>query len=116
MEIVKQNIAILLAACLTAYIMSGCQSAGTLASVGAAGAAPRVRSSYIPAGDTLTDALQWLAVQTACVGIYNMAETGDYSVGDPEDYYRPGDIREYLADLSGERMASQDWRALIALS
>ena len=90
-------------ACMTA--LSGCRSTGTLASVGAAGVTPRARSSYSPAGNTLADELQWLAVQTACVGIYNMAETGDYSIGDPDDYYRPGDIREYLAELSGDRTA-----------
>jgi tetratricopeptide (TPR) repeat protein len=96
-------LAVCFVTCMTA--LSGCQSTGTLASVGAAGASPRTRPSYAPAGNTLADALQWLTVQTACVGIYNMAETGDYSVGDPEDYYRPGDIREYLAELSGDRTA-----------
>ena len=67
--------------------------------------APRPLFLFAGAGNTLADELQWLAVQTACVGIYNMAETGDYSIGDPDDYYRPGDIREYLAELSGDRTA-----------
>lgn len=102
----KQNTAIVAVICFTAACMaalSGCQSTGTLANLGAAGVTPRARSSYTPAGNTLADELQWLAIQTACVGVYNMAETGDFTVGDPEDYYRPGDIREYLAELSGDQ-------------
>jgi hypothetical protein len=55
---------------------------------------------FTPAGDTLATELQWLAVQTACVGQYNIAQTGDYTLGDPQDYYKPGDIREYLTKLS----------------
>jgi tetratricopeptide (TPR) repeat protein len=101
----KENWFVGVLAALGLAVLSGCQSTGTLASMGAAGAAPRARPSYTPAGNTLVDELQWLTVQTACVGIYNMAETGDYSVGDPADYYRPGDIREYLAELSGDRTA-----------
>ncbi|GHV86606.1 hypothetical protein AGMMS50230_22140 [Spirochaetia bacterium] len=55
------------------------------------------------AADQLSDELQWLAVQTACIGQYNAAQTGDYALADPQDYYRPGDIREYLAEQSGAR-------------
>jgi tetratricopeptide (TPR) repeat protein len=58
---------------------------------------------YAPRGNTLADALQWLAVQTACVGQYNMAETGDFTAKDPQDYYQAPDIREYLARMSGDR-------------
>ncbi|MDR0557103.1 MAG: hypothetical protein LBG43_04435 [Treponema sp.] len=29
---------------------------------------------------SLADELQWLAVQTACLSIYNMAQTGDFSL------------------------------------
>ncbi|MDR1250999.1 MAG: tetratricopeptide repeat protein [Treponema sp.] len=50
-----------------------------------------------------TDELQWLTVVTACIGQYNMAQTGDYTVKDPQDYYRPSDIREWLARQSGSR-------------
>jgi tetratricopeptide (TPR) repeat protein len=101
----RRNTAVLLAICFMACMaaLSGCQSTGTLANLGAAGVTPRARSSYTPAGNTLADELQWLAIQTACVGVYNMAETGDFTVDDPEDFYRPGDIREYLAELSGDR-------------
>ncbi|MDR2434430.1 MAG: tetratricopeptide repeat protein [Treponema sp.] len=58
---------------------------------------------YAPAGNTLADALQWLAVQTACLGEYSMAFTGDFTQSDPRDNYRPNDIREYLARQSGNR-------------
>jgi tetratricopeptide (TPR) repeat protein len=59
-----------------------------------------------PGGNSLADELQWLTVQTACAGMYNMAQTGDYSIGDPRDYYTPTDIREYLARQSGSRTAT----------
>jgi tetratricopeptide (TPR) repeat protein len=58
---------------------------------------------YAPAGNTLAEALQWLAVQTACLGEYGMAFTGDFTRPDPRDNYRPNDIREYLARQSGNR-------------
>lgn len=61
---------------------------------------------YAPVGNTLADALQWLAVQTACLGEYSMAQTGDSSVSDPMDNYRPPDVREYLARQSGNRTRS----------
>ena len=51
-------------------------------------------------GNSLANELQWLAIQTACIGQYNMAQTGDYSIGDPHDYYTPADIREYLTRQS----------------
>jgi hypothetical protein len=53
--------------------------------------------------DSLSDELQWLAMQTACVGQYNNAQAGKYALGDPTDYYKPGDIREYLTNMSGNR-------------
>jgi tetratricopeptide (TPR) repeat protein len=62
---------------------------------------------YAPAGSTLADALQWLAVQTACLGEYGMAFTGDFTQPDPRDNYRPNDIREYLAERSGNRTRVQ---------
>ncbi|MDR1326259.1 MAG: tetratricopeptide repeat protein [Treponema sp.] len=62
---------------------------------------------YAPAGNTLADALQWLAVQTASLGEYGMAFTGDFTEPDPRDNYRPSDIREYLAGQSGNRTRVQ---------
>jgi tetratricopeptide (TPR) repeat protein len=56
--------------------------------------------------DSFTDELQWLAKYTACLGQYNMAQTGDYTLGDPTDYYKPSDIREYLARQSGNRTST----------
>jgi tetratricopeptide (TPR) repeat protein len=55
------------------------------------------------AATDFTDELQWLAMQIACIGQYNNAQTGDYTHGDPLDYYRPSDIREYLTQQSGNR-------------
>ncbi|MDR2109675.1 MAG: hypothetical protein LBP32_00040, partial [Spirochaetaceae bacterium] len=65
---------------------------------------------YAPQGNSLADALQWLAVQTACLGEYGMAFTGDFTQADPRDTYRPNDIREYLANQarqSGGRTSIQ---------
>jgi hypothetical protein len=56
--------------------------------------------------DAFTDALQWLAKYTACLGQYNMAQTGNYTRGDTRDYYKPSDIREYLAQQSSNRNAA----------
>jgi Flp pilus assembly protein TadD len=53
--------------------------------------------------DSLADELQWLAVQTACVCMYNMAQTGDFTQPDPEDYYKPNHIRTYLTEMSGDQ-------------
>jgi tetratricopeptide (TPR) repeat protein len=62
---------------------------------------------YAPlGGNSFANELQWLAIQTACIGQYNMAQTGDYSIGDPHDYYTPADIREYLTRQSGSRTAT----------
>jgi tetratricopeptide (TPR) repeat protein len=58
---------------------------------------------YAPTGNTLTDALQWLAVQTACVGQYSNAQIGEYWKPDPRDNYQPSDIGQYLAARSGNR-------------
>jgi tetratricopeptide (TPR) repeat protein len=52
---------------------------------------------------SLADELQWLAVQTACTCMYNMAQTGDFTQSDPEDYYKPNHIRTYLTGLSGSQ-------------
>jgi tetratricopeptide (TPR) repeat protein len=56
-----------------------------------------------PVNSTIAGELQWLAVQTACIGMYNNAQTGNYEMPDPVDYYTPADIRELLADLSGSQ-------------
>jgi Flp pilus assembly protein TadD len=60
-----------------------------------------ISAIFYATADDLTNELQWLAMQTACLGQYNMAQTGDYTLSDPQDYYKPSDIREYLATLSG---------------
>jgi tetratricopeptide (TPR) repeat protein len=59
------------------------------------------------AADDLTGELQWLSVQTACLGMYNNAQAGNYTLGDPHDYYKPSDIREYLTERSGSRTVTQ---------
>jgi hypothetical protein len=48
-------------------------------------------------------ALQWLAVEIACLGKYSSAQPGDYTLQDPHDYYTPELISTYLADKSGKR-------------
>jgi tetratricopeptide (TPR) repeat protein len=56
--------------------------------------------SFAP-DNTLYSELQWLAVQTACIGIYNNAQAGNYTLGDPQDHYKPADIRDFLTERSG---------------
>jgi tetratricopeptide (TPR) repeat protein len=56
-----------------------------------------------PVNADVAEELQWLAVQTACIGMYNNAQAGNYEMPDPVDYYTPADIRALLADLSGSR-------------
>jgi tetratricopeptide (TPR) repeat protein len=51
---------------------------------------------------SLSDELQWLAIQIACVGQYNNAQAGNYTLHDPTDYYKPSDIRDYLTAMSGD--------------
>jgi tetratricopeptide (TPR) repeat protein len=51
---------------------------------------------------SLSDELQWLTIQIACVGQYNNAQAGNYTLNDPYDYYKPSDIREYLTAISGD--------------
>ncbi|GHV32957.1 hypothetical protein AGMMS4952_24330 [Spirochaetia bacterium] len=53
--------------------------------------------------DAFTDRLQWLAKEIACIGTYSNAEVGGGTKDDPTDYYKPSDIREYLANQSGDR-------------
>jgi Tfp pilus assembly protein PilF len=70
-------------------------------------ASAHAADKYIPAGNTLADVLQWLAVQTACLGEYNNAVDGDFTEPDPRDNYRPSDIREYLVGQNGGRTRVQ---------
>jgi tetratricopeptide (TPR) repeat protein len=56
--------------------------------------------SFAP-DNSLYSELQWLAVQTACIGIYNNAQAGNYTLGDPQDHYKPADIRDFLTERSG---------------
>jgi tetratricopeptide (TPR) repeat protein len=56
-----------------------------------------------PQSSALPDELQWLAVQIACTSMYNMAQTGDFTQPDPQDWYKPNHIRTYLTELSGSQ-------------
>jgi tetratricopeptide (TPR) repeat protein len=67
---------------------------------------------YAPVGNTLTDALQWLAVQTACIGRYIMAYTGDFSTEDPQDYYQTSAIREYLYQQAAGRTSTPTFEGI----
>ncbi len=51
--------------------------------------------------NTLANQLQWLAVTTACKGIYDMAYTGNFSQKNPTDYYQTKHIKKYLATNDG---------------
>jgi hypothetical protein len=77
-------------------------------------AKPQVPSSVPPPGinnsggsqiadSEFENALQLLAVEIACLCKYNGAQTGDYTIEDPHDYYTPEMIREYLVKKSGGR-------------
>jgi tetratricopeptide (TPR) repeat protein len=59
--------------------------------------------AFYAAADDFTDELQRLAMITACIGQYNNAQAGNYTLGDPVDYYTPPDIRAYLTAASGDR-------------
>jgi tetratricopeptide (TPR) repeat protein len=64
-------------------------------------------TGFAVAANDFTDELQWLAAQIACIGQYNNAQAGDYTHGDPPDYYKPNDIREYLTRQSGDRTRTE---------
>jgi hypothetical protein len=54
--------------------------------------------------DDLADILQDLAVQTACLGMYSIAQTGVYVTSrydDPPDYYNPPMMANRFASMSG---------------
>lgn len=46
--------------------------------------------------------LQWLAVEIACKGIYDMAYTGDFTTKNPHDYYKTNFIKSYLTKNDGK--------------
>jgi tetratricopeptide (TPR) repeat protein len=50
---------------------------------------------FVPSGNTLPEALQWLAVQTACTDVYSYSARGQYKP-DPTDHYRRAYLSEYL--------------------
>lgn len=52
--------------------------------------------------DSFTDAIQDLAMQTACIGQYSAAEAGGW-FDDPHDYYTPRTLAERFAKMSGNR-------------
>ncbi len=51
--------------------------------------------------DSFTDAIQDLAVQTACIGQYSMTEAGGGWYDDPHDYYTPSMMAQRFAKMSG---------------
>jgi len=51
--------------------------------------------------DSFTDAIQDLAVRTACIGLYSMSEAGNEHAQDPCDYYSPKMIAQRLSNESG---------------
>lgn len=53
--------------------------------------------------DDFTDMLQDIAVQTACLGTYSSAETGNPEPEDPPDYYKPFRMAERFSVMSGPR-------------
>ena len=50
--------------------------------------------------DSFTDAIQDLAIQTACLGQYSMTEAGVGWYDDPHDYYTPQMMAQRFADMS----------------
>ena len=51
--------------------------------------------------DSFTDAIQDLAMQTACLGQYSAAEAGGSRYDDPPNYYTPRTLAEHFAKMSG---------------
>ena len=56
--------------------------------------------------DPFTDAIQDLAMRTACIGQYSMTEAGGGWYDDPHDYYTPQMIASRLAQESGNMTRS----------
>jgi len=53
--------------------------------------------------DSFTDAIQDLAVQTACIGQYSASEAGGGWYDDPHDYYTPQMMAGRFARMSGNK-------------
>lgn len=53
--------------------------------------------------DNFTEIIQDLAMQTACLGKYSMAETGQYGIKDPHNYYTEELLSERFAKMSGDK-------------
>lgn len=53
--------------------------------------------------DSFTEAIQDLAMQTACIGSYSMTEVGGDRYDDPQDYYTPQMMAERFAQMSGNK-------------
>lgn len=51
--------------------------------------------------DSFTDAIQDLAIQTACIGQYSATQAGGGWYDDPHDYYTPPMMAERFKDMSG---------------
>lgn len=51
--------------------------------------------------DSFTDAIQDLAIQTACIGQYSATQAGGGWYDDPHDYYTPAMMAERFKDMSG---------------
>ena len=51
--------------------------------------------------DSFTDAIQDLAIQTACIGQYSATQAGGGWYDDPQDYYTPPMMAERFKDMSG---------------
>ena len=57
--------------------------------------------SYNIFADSFTDAIQDLAIQTACVGQYSATQAGGGWYNDPHDYYTPQMMAERFSKMSG---------------
>ncbi|EPF27204.1 hypothetical protein HMPREF1221_00007 [Treponema socranskii subsp. paredis ATCC 35535] len=57
--------------------------------------------------DEFTDALQFLAVQIACVGQYSAAQAGGGRYEDPHDYYTPQLLADFFKEMSGSKTRTE---------
>ena len=58
-------------------------------------------SAFSVFADAFTDAIQDLAIQTACIGQYSATQAGGGWYDDPHDYYTPQMMAERFAKMSG---------------
>lgn len=63
-------------------------------------------SLHLSFADSFINAIQDLAVRTACIGQYSMTQAGGVWYEDPHDYYTPQMIATRLAEESGEETES----------